>query len=394
MNLKNHPQQLKLSLLALLIGVLSLGQLQRWQLTNNIAVYVHELVMIGWLLLGLSQQQIRTKFINKLKTWFTSLGKLEQSWLIWLAFGLVINQIFYQVSLTAWLYLARLSFYLLFIAWLKTLQLSITFKKFQLNATQLGWLIFGLLTLLLGLLQYLFLPDTRFLAILGWDDHYYRLISTQFDPNFTGMILVITFIYLHQRKLPRAWQSAQTIMLSLLTIGLGLTLSRASYLSFALALLLLTITKLIDFRKSLAFGLILLITIGLAPKPTGEGVRLQRTSSIKARYASNSQTLQSLTTRQWLIGQGLFNTNQLNQPPSTKTIADHAQLPDNLLILIIQGTGLIGLVLLSLLTVKWTRGVFQKKPNFAIALTVTLLHSMFNNTLLQPFVLLMLLAGQ
>src|SRR3989304_8999963 len=40
-----------------------------------------------------------------------------------------------------------------------------------------------------GLAQYILIPDTRFLAVLNWDDHYYRLLSTLLDPNFTGIIL-------------------------------------------------------------------------------------------------------------------------------------------------------------------------------------------------------------
>ncbi|MFZ2202248.1 MAG: hypothetical protein WAV56_02515, partial [Microgenomates group bacterium] len=43
--------------------------------------------------------------------------------------------------------------------------------------------------LIIGSLQYFLLPDVRFLAYLGFDDHYYRLIGSFLDPNFTGLVL-------------------------------------------------------------------------------------------------------------------------------------------------------------------------------------------------------------
>ncbi len=51
-----------------------------------------------------------------------------------------------------------------------------------------------------GLLQYLFLPDVSFLSALNWDNHYFRLVSTFFDPGFTGAILVLGTIFLYLKQ--------------------------------------------------------------------------------------------------------------------------------------------------------------------------------------------------
>src|SRR3989344_1944707 len=52
----------------------------------------------------------------------------------------------------------------------------------------------GVSLAILGLLQLIFFPDLSFLSILGWDPHYFRIVSTFLDPNFTGAFFVLTLV--------------------------------------------------------------------------------------------------------------------------------------------------------------------------------------------------------
>src|SRR3989338_6680935 len=47
----------------------------------------------------------------------------------------------------------------------------------------------------LGLGQYIFLPDTRFLLSYGWDEHYWRLIGTVLDPNYMGVMMGMIVLF-------------------------------------------------------------------------------------------------------------------------------------------------------------------------------------------------------
>ncbi|MBU1110279.1 O-antigen ligase family protein [Patescibacteria group bacterium] len=47
---------------------------------------------------------------------------------------------------------------------------------------------------LLGLVQFLLFPDFSKYIQHGWDPHYYRLLSTFFDPNFAGIFLILGFV--------------------------------------------------------------------------------------------------------------------------------------------------------------------------------------------------------
>ena len=52
-------------------------------------------------------------------------------------------------------------------------------------------------------------PDLRNLWYLGWDPHYYRVFATLLDPNYVGILLVLTifvwiYIWVNNKKL-RIW---------------------------------------------------------------------------------------------------------------------------------------------------------------------------------------------
>lgn len=387
-------------LFILFLAFISLGQLLRLQLTSGVAIYPHDLVIVAWLLLSVFTHS--TSYRQLLKKFKLNKFKLEIITILWIGLGLVRYYFFANLqtesTISPLLYLGRLLAYLLFALSLKII------KPFSLRQIKLGFIASGLFILTNGLLQYFFLPDTRFLAILGWDEHYYRLISTQLDPGFTGILLVITFIYLQSIKIDLRYSKIEKLfwpkkLLSiLLGVGVLLTYSRASFLSFISALLLLIFMNYKKHRGQAKWLLYLLIafiiSINFLPRPAGEGVRLERSASITARLTTNRNVIDSMRRVDWIIGKGLFVSRPA--PANSKdtagaNILNTAHFPDNLVIFILTSLGLPGLLLVFAVLWKWGRRLLKNNYFALTALLVVLLHSMFNHTLLQPFVLLFLL---
>jgi hypothetical protein len=212
---------------------------------------------------------------------------------------------------------------------------------------------------LLGLGQYLFLPDMRFLKLVGFDDHYYRLIGSFYDPNFTGAILAGAALILIAmgRFIP-----------GFLVVGLlALTFSRASFVCFVIGLLYLLIKK--RQKKLLLFLLLLTVFIILIPKPFGEGVNLGRTFSIFSRFESWKSGLHLFFLKP-ILGWGYNTLRSIN--------GDRFQI-DNSYLYVIATTGIIGLSsFLYLLRRSWV--LISSLPGKLFILTI-LLHSFFNNSL-------------
>jgi len=138
---------------------------------------------------------------------------------------------------------------------------------------------------LIGLVQYFFLPDLRFLATINYDDHYYRLTFPFLDPGFTAATLVF-IIFL---SLGRLRHDQHKLLLALSVIALSLTFSRSGYLSFFIGLIYLGIRspRRSQLLKPLFFlFLALFLLVIISPKPFGEGVNLTRTYSITSRLTS------------------------------------------------------------------------------------------------------------
>jgi hypothetical protein len=252
----------------------------------------------------------------------------------------------------------------------------------------------------LSLLQYVFLPDTRFLRVLGWDDHYYRLIGTLLDPNFTGLSLIVTGCYLW--SVAHWWPKALLQWLTLaLLVAVALTFSRASYAALAVVLALLLVHKLVlvkygGWRLVAKIGAVVAVaTIAwwLAPKPTGEGVNLLRQSTITARWQASLPWLTTLQPWQWVVGRGALVQPLVPATGTNLAAADHANWPDNWLILLISSWGVLG-------TLGWLwwggqrlRQLQRTEPWLVLALAAIMTHGLFNHSLLEPFIWLLWWGG-
>lgn len=369
----------------LFLGSLSLGQLQRIPLGNFAVIYWHDLIGLFWL-----SYSIWTKpyfFLNLKSVKFSQTYWILLLLASWSLLGIVMALASGHPITLASLYITRLMFYGLLAT---NLYFQLKEHRLLLSSPQVRYALYGMIVLItwFGWLQYLFLPDTRFLSILGWDDHYFRLISTIFDPSFTGLIVVIGFILgisMYARK-QRSW----LFFFQILLLGtLALTYSRSSYLALAASGCYLGWyafkTKNLDWKLWLITGCLLSLFVLMLPRASGEGNNLLRTSTIEAR-TQNTVENTSLQSFEFLWGKGLFVENK--NISNTSLVPDHSRIPDNWLVFWWQGTGIVGLIIWGWYLVRLGQSWILKRPYmFAISLAV-LIHGLFNASLTQPFIVL------
>lgn len=383
------------TVLWLFVGLLSLGQLQRVELqqfNSAVSFYFHDIFILFFIF-----HTVFTNFVEIKNYININLLKNKKALLFssLLLFSLIINVLSTRDYISV-LYFLRLILYIIF-----GFSLNVLIKNNKYNPEYLKFQLFsvGLISLFLGSLQFIFIKDTRFLSIFGWDDHYARLISTYFDPGFTGIIFLLTLLiglsctYIKNNKI-------KLITVLLFVWGIILTFSRASYLALFVSLFILTISHLkitLATAQKASIGLFLITClIVIAPKPYGEGVNLLRTSTITARIAAISQQLSSLSARTLIIGNGPFSEkNSLNYQVDTnnKIIPSHSRMPDNLFINILLSSGVFGLLIFISLLFDWAKKIKSKDKYLFAGFIALIIHSQFSNSLLQPFVLLILLGG-
>lgn len=383
---KISQPSLNLKTLILIIAVLfiSLGQLQRIQIANTVAIYAHDLFIILFVALT-----ILTSPINK-----RSIIAFFQRWKflclfgLWSLGGLFINQFFSGFSIIPWMYFSRLFSYLLF-------GLSIN-SQIKTNQIDQKWilLIFKIMLyafLVIGFFQYLFIPDLRFLGEGGWDVHYYRLAGNMLDPNFTGMLLInLLLTYIISVKS----QCKNKLYLGLIVVlSIALTYSRSTYLAFAtITAVTFIFSRISQFQyKKIIYFLfcILLVFIPLLPQPGGAGVNLTRTETISSRVEVNESVINQLDFHQLILGKGLF-VPSINTSLSNQVI--HAKFPDNLFVFVLSSTGIMGLFFVLSFFYKELNHAYHTKNYLVVLLLIgTLTHSMFNLTILEPINLLVLL---
>lgn len=255
-------------------------------------------------------------------------------------------------------------------------------------------IISGLSFSVFGLFQYFLIPDTRFLEIFGWDPHYYRLIGTFFDPGFTGAILALSLILIADKLLSLKnifIEKAYLLSGLIIYIALALTYSRASYLLYLAGIFVLSI-----FRKKYLFLIAVIfigfITILILPRPGGEGVRLERESTIIFRIINWQQSI-AIAKDHLLFGVG-FNAYRYTQRdfgflPFANWEANHAGGgADSSLLFTLATTGIFGLLTFLWIWVKAILLSIKQQKIVVIAVIFGLLvHSFFVNSLFYPWIM-------
>lgn len=255
--------------------------------------------------------------------------------------------------------------------------------------------------IVLGLFQYCFIPDSRFLLRYGWDEHYYRLIGTVLDPNYAGAMYGMIGLFGLDRFLSSRKRTG--VLLGIFsTVALVLTLSRASWISTGVALIFCLISKGPTFHRrsdlykmAVGVSVVSILVFFIAPKPGGEGVNLFRTNSIAQRVKTWEQAVMMWKTYP-LLGVGFNNYNvssqKLHFDIDPKSHA--ANSPDSSWLLLLSTTGAIGVVLLvkfaflPLLKMYYNPSGRTSYNTFYIsAILLMAVHALFNNTLFYPPIL-------
>jgi O-antigen ligase len=323
-------------------------------------LYFLDLLLLAGVVLGFKRLG-KSRFLLKPLILFLSLASFS----LFLAFTSGSG------SLIALLYLLRLFLYF-----------SLLFISLPKGSSSLLQKSFFLVPIL-GLTQYLLLPDLRLLKLIGYDDHYFRLAFPFLDPNYTGAVLSFIILYSLRNFKKVKQRKLTTVLLILSTIALALTFSRASYLSLLVGAAYLFLK---DKKARLVIPAVIIAVLSLVlltPKPFGEGVNLKRTFSIHSRL-SNIKTQINTFVEKPILGRG-YNTLPFE-------VSNHASAgADNSLIFILSTTGLIGLTSFIILLSKiWQ--TTRSRPYLQAGLLSLLVHSLFNNTLFYaPITILVLL---
>jgi len=373
------------ALLGLIFLLFPLGQLEKLPLgITGVSIYLHDLVLIAiWIWLVFSGQLSRVFSSHRLKSLKTFVAIAFFSWLIGL-FNWGKESILGLGYLVRWLALS-----------------GIYLASFELTNKEKDWLrrlikLAVLLTAVFGWVQYLVLPDLRYLKYFGWDDHYFRLTGTILDPNLLGIILVLGL------GLEFADKKRNFLRKLFLLVTLAFTYSRSSWLAWLVLLIGWTINQILvkpikkdiffffrTFFRSLKvvgfyFWLIVsLIVFYFLPRPAGEGGNLARTASIKKRNESWQNSWQVIKENP-VSGVG-FNNYRLVQ--REKKLLDQWQTNhsgggvENSFLLVLATTGIIGLAAF----LWWLSDL---RPLWLIF--PVLIHALFNNSLFYPWVLILI----
>lgn len=158
------------------------------------------------------------------------------------------------------------------------------FPKLRISSYRL--LITGaVLFALAGLAQFILFPDFSRYVEHGWDPHYYRVLSTFFDPNFAGLYLTLGFVLLSglvQYGFYKTHQIYAVGSLGILLLAIVLTFSRSTYLSFVVAVTFLGVLRL---RKLLVItallGLVVFLLIPRVQTRVIGAVQLDETARLR-----------------------------------------------------------------------------------------------------------------
>lgn len=277
----------------------------------------------------------------------------------------------------------------------------------------LGWLLFskalaslkmdihkvlsfsGLSLSVLGLMQFIFLPDLGFLTSFGWDPHFYRATSTFLDPNFLGAYLVLTLLTVSQSHLggrtiltPRVFYMIFIIIyLALLT-----TFSRSSYGMFLISFLALSF-----FKKSakLAYTAIILfclliLSFQIYIRAVNQVTPLDRGQTASYRFTTWQQGFE-IFSKNPILGVGFnaynFALRQYKLGDQQFLAGKGSTTNDSSLVHIASTTGILGLFAYFYFLLSLCK-TWKKNPFLTAGVFGLVEHSIFVNSLFYPFILI------
>jgi hypothetical protein len=315
-------------------------------------------------------QHFKTTHLKPKNTYF--LYFLIFSW-----FTLIVNLVLYHYPVTKPIsYLIRLSSLLLLFIFPP--DSHVLTKKIKIFFT-----LSIIANIIFGLFQYLVWPDFTNFKVLNWDPHLYRLVSTYFDPTFTGLIYLLFLLFLYFLGTQTFGALLNKFLMIITYLGIALTYSRSTFLSLSVASLFISL----QHKKPKIFVLtttLVLLTVLLLPRAPGEGTKLERTSSIKAKIENYREGI-GVFVRSPIIGHGYNNLpyvrNNLNQNSHSNAGFDGS------LLTILSSTGIIGLTLFCIGSINLYRHSSILHKSLLVSIFV---HSLFANSMLYPWILVFL----
>lgn len=255
------------------------------------------------------------------------------------------------------------------------------FKK-NIKSISIILILSGFAVSVLGLIQYLYIKDLRFLRYFSWDDHYYRLIGSFIDPAFTGIIICLGLL-LTILKLKKNLAYYVIILTNISAIFL--TYSRSTYLALFSGLLLVGIEKK-AIRKITPIVIVILIIIKLLPSQFGESTKLTRISTIFYRI-DNYKSAVKIIKNNPVLGVGFNNVHLIKEEEGyflkDKYLTNSRSGFDNSILSLWIMSGIAGVISLLVFGLKLIKNNF-----LAIFFIPILIHSLFSNTIFYPWAMI------
>lgn len=252
----------------------------------------------------------------------------------------------------------------------------------------------GIILAILGLLQFIFMPNLIFLQQYGWDPHYFRAVSTFLDPNFLGAYLGLTLLLILQNPQQLLSFKLKIIFFILIYTVLILTFSRSAFFLMAVSLLIFSILNksikyiLFTFLLCLVFWGSFLIYTQLVSAPKD----IDRQESAKFRINSWQDGWKIFQSSPILgVGFNSYRYALLKYYPTSEnfTKSHGASTNDSSLLFILATSGILGFLtyLFFLGSIVWNN---NQKIILLPALLGLIINSFFINSLFYPEILIWL----
>jgi O-antigen ligase len=255
----------------------------------------------------------------------------------------------------------------------------------------------GFIILLAGFFQFILYPSLKNLYYLGWDEHMYRLFGTFLDPNFTGVVLVLYFIFVFVKKKDLFSNELFSYALLFITfLGIVLTYSRGALLMFAVSVV--TYAALQKNCKIIGATAVLFVVLFavLSPRFYLENTNLLRTVSTKERLATAQKALSIWQKNP--LGVGFDTYRYAREKYGEKDLAEfglsHSGAGvDNSLIFVLVTAGIQGLIAYLYLLWKMLRlGLRNIQRNkygliLVVSMTGLIVNSLTINSLFYSFIM-------
>ena len=252
----------------------------------------------------------------------------------------------------------------------------------------------GILISLAGIVQLILLPDFSILdPSLGWDPHKNRLASTFFDPNFTGVYLVVCLALLFDKYyVQKKFTGADFLFFIILLVPTFLTFSRSAWAMLAVVVLIYgrSYSKKMLYASLLVafcayFSVPRIQTRLMGATDPSDSARLRIESWKKAGRIISDNPVLGVGFNNYKIAQkeyGFISEDELNSHSASGT--------DSSLLFVLATTGIIGFAvyLVSLALSVFIKG---KLRVFSAALVLGLLvDSLFINSLFYPQIMFLI----